>query len=143
MAWLAWACRGGEFLADTHLGSNALQHVVHGTLGEVLALTRGEEEIASTGVATQREQRATYDLRQQDLAPLAALAQHVELHLAVLALDDIRPCQGDELGDAKAPGVANLDQQPIPAIAGRPYEQAHLNLGDDPLRHGAGFAAHL
>jgi hypothetical protein len=60
---------------------------------------------------TKREQRATDDSGNRPARRFAPLTQHVELHLAVLSLDDIRPCQGDELVDAKASGVADLDQE--------------------------------
>src|SRR5438876_4242967 len=42
-AWLGWACRGqcAENFSLTPLGRDVLQHVVHGTLCEAPALTRG------------------------------------------------------------------------------------------------------
>ena len=60
---------------------------------------------------------------------LPALADYLELHLAVCSLDRVGPRQGDELGDAQASGIADLDQN---AIAAR--SRQHAQEGRSRLR---------
>src|SRR5262245_37137331 len=106
------------------------------------AAGRSKDRVIGAGVPSQREKRARYNLGQQHLAALVTLAEDAELHPAAVALDDIRPGQGDELGDAEASGIANLDEDAIAARGSSPHKEAHLYLRDDALRDAARLAMH-
>src|SRR5262249_23806915 len=122
---------------DACVGRRPLQHVIDGALGQMAAAGRGKYRIIDAGVASQGQQRASYNLGQQHLAALVTLPEHAELHLAAIALDHIRPGQGDELGDAKASSIANLDEDAIAPRWSSAHQQANLDLADYALRDAA------
>src|SRR5262245_19223961 len=95
------------------------------------ATWRGKHRIIGAGVASQGQKRTGYNLGQQDLAALMALTEHTELHLAAIALDDVWPGQSDQLRDAEASAIANLDENAIAARGCRAHQQANFDLADD------------
>ena len=90
---------------------------------------------------------AAHDLGQQHLADLAALAQDVELHPSLVARQHVGPRQADQLGDAEAAGIGNLDEHTVALGACGPDQEADLDRGEDPLRKagaaGGGMRPHL
>src|SRR5215472_14644525 len=72
-----------------------------------------------------------------------AIAEDAELHLAALALDHVRPGQRDELGDAEASAIANLDEDAIAPRGSGAHQQANLDLADNALRDAARLGMRL